>query len=150
VATDAPRPLEQVLAELQLIGLPGPERTLDVVLILKGSRQLPCIGRGLGGPSSGVGPDDEGGIANQADAPKRHPRHLQVEDRLHEGPFDSADDGGDPLWQPCRGGRPHLLDVLGASGARGKRDVMQFAVAVRHEVGQITARQVVAVPDKVD
>src|SRR5262249_17022429 len=48
-AADAPCPLEQVPAQLELAGLPSPECALDVVLLFKRSCQLPPGSRRLGG-----------------------------------------------------------------------------------------------------
>src|SRR5262249_50285326 len=79
-----------------------------------------------------------------------HLWHLHVEYRLDEGRPNGEHDARDLRGQPRRGGRPHFLDVLRPRAVRRQRDLVEIAIAAGHQVGQIAAGQVVAVPDEVN
>src|SRR6266487_6415855 len=72
-------------ADGELLALPARQRRHDVAACRRQRlSQRPGVRGGLGGPSSDVGPQGEGRVAEQADAPEGHALDLDVEDHLEE------------------------------------------------------------------
>src|ERR671915_2429472 len=133
-APDATGSLEQLLAELHLSFLPDAKRAVDVGLLLERLCELPGIFGGLGGSRRGVRPDGKGRVANEANASERHPRNLDVENRLDERLFRRHDHVGDEIRQAGGCNCTQLGNVFRTHSPGRQGNLVQLAVAVGHEI----------------
>ena len=76
---------QQVMAESELPPFPGREGGRDVSARRRELLgQGPAVGGRLRRPGGRMRPDSEGRVTDQADAPERHPGHLDVINNLDE------------------------------------------------------------------
>ena len=94
-------------------------------------------------------PSSEGCVADQADPSEDHPRHLQIDDDLHERLLGATHHLPERSWQG-RGSAAQVSDVALAHIARMERDGTQLAVPIRHQLLELRPLRDVAVPNEVD
>src|SRR5919199_2352457 len=99
-------------AELKLSRFPPLQRRGYVAPCLQDRfAELPGVLCRLGGPGGRVGAEGERGGSDQADAPERHARHLDVDHRLDEWLSGLEQHLGMRRWQRGRSGVAQFLDV---------------------------------------
>src|SRR5918912_1584499 len=122
-------------AELKLSRFPPLQRRGYVVPCLQDrSAELPGVLCRLSGPSGRVGAQGERGVSDQADAPERHARHLDVEHRLNEWLSGLEQHLGNRRWQRGRSSVVQLIDVTLLYVPRAQGHLVHHATSLNHEV----------------
>src|ERR1700729_471923 len=132
---DLPGAGEQRPPDLKLPLLPHGQRGRDVPA---GRDQLvgqgPAVVRRLGGARRGVRPHRECRVTDKADPPERHPRPLDVVDRLHERLRHAGHNLGDGRGKHVGGRLPHAGNGPVGRGAGRQRQRAADAVPGGHQL----------------